>query len=404
MDPIRKDIHGAVRLALRYTRSESIPAKQEAIRWVQLNTIANFNRYSSTLHSGTALQVKPVAVEYTEEKQCDGREVLRDNFDAILTKYPEVMVFGEDSGFIGGVNQGLEGLQKKYGEIRVFDTGIREATIVGQAIGVAMRGLRPIAEIQYLDYLLYAIQILSDDVSTLQWRTMGGQKAPIIIRTRGHRLEGVWHSGSPMGMIINSLRGMYVCVPRNMTKAAGFYNTLLKADEPAIVIEPLNSYRLKEATPSNWGEFCEPLGMPEVIREGNDITIVSYGPTLRLCMDAAKQLEEMSISAEVIDIQTLLPFDLNHSIVNSVKKTNRLIVVDEDVPGGASAYILQQIIEIQGGYHHLDCEPKTLAAKEHRPAYGSDGDYFSKPGTEDIFEAVYAMMSESDPQKWPAIY
>ncbi|HTF05212.1 MAG TPA: thiamine pyrophosphate-dependent enzyme [Bacteroidia bacterium] len=404
MDPIRKDIHSAVRLALRYTRSESIPAKQEAIRWVQLNTIANFNRYSSTLHSGTALQVKPVAAEYAEEKQCDGREVLRDNFDAILSKYPEVMVFGEDSGFIGGVNQGLEGLQKKYGEIRVFDTGIREATIVGQAIGVAMRGLRPIAEIQYLDYLLYAIQVLSDDVSTLQWRTMGGQKAPIIIRTRGHRLEGVWHSGSPMGMIINSLRGMYVCVPRNMTKAAGFYNTLLKADEPAIVIEPLNSYRLKEATPSNWGEFCEPLGMPEVIREGNDITIVSYGPTLRLCMDAAKQLEELGISAEVVDIQTLLPFDLNHSIVNSVKKTNRLLVVDEDVPGGASAYILQQIIEIQGGYHHLDCEPKTLAAKEHRPAYGSDGDYFSKPGTEDIFEAVYAMMSESNPKQFPPIY
>lgn len=404
MDPIRKDIHSAVRAALRYTRNENTQAKQEAIRWVQLNTIANFNRYSSTLYSGTALEVKPVSPEYTEEKMYDGREVLRDNFDAILSKYPEVLIFGEDSGFIGGVNQGLEGLQKKYGEFRVFDTGIREATIAGQAIGVAMRGLRPIAEIQYLDYLLYAIQILSDDLSTLQWRTMGGQKAPVIIRTRGHRLEGVWHSGSPMGMIINSLRGMYVCVPRNMTKAAGFYNTLMRADEPAIVIEPLNSYRLKEKTPSNWGEFCEPLGVPEVLREGNDITMVSYGPTLRLAMDAAKQLDEMGISAEIIDVQTLLPFDRHHSIVNSVKKTNRLLVVDEDLPGGASAYILQQILEVQGAYQFLDCEPKTLAAKEHRPAYGTDGDYFSKPGAEDIFEAVYAMMSESDPQKWPAIY
>lgn len=404
MDPIRKDIHGAMRLALRYTRNENIPAKQEAIRWVQLNTIANFNRYSSALHSGTALDVTPVAPDYTENKQCDGREVLRDNFDAILTKYPEVMIFGEDSGFIGGVNQGLEGLQKKYGEIRVFDTGIREATIAGQAIGVAMRGLRPIAEIQYLDYLLYAIQILSDDLATLRWRTMDGQKAPVIIRTRGHRLEGVWHSGSPMGMIIHSLRGMYVCVPRNMTKAAGFYNTLLNSDEPAIVIEPLNSYRLKENAPSNWGEFCEPLGVPEIIREGNDLTIVSYGPTLRLCMEAAKQLEEMGISAEIVDVQTLLPFDRHHSIVNSVKKTNRLLVVDEDVPGGASAYILQQIVENQGAFQYLDSEPKTLAAKEHRPAYGSDGDYFSKPGAEDIFEAAYAMMSESDPHRFPAIY
>jgi pyruvate/2-oxoglutarate/acetoin dehydrogenase E1 component len=403
-DPIRKDIHSAIRAALRYTRSEDIASKQEAIRWVQLNTIANFNRYSSSLYSGKTLEVKPVAVDYAEEKMYDGREVLRDNFDAILAKYPEVIIFGEDSGFIGGVNQGLEGLQKKYGEIRVFDTGIREATIAGQAIGAAMRGLRPIAEIQYLDYLLYAIQILSDDLSTLQWRTMGGQKSPVIIRTRGHRLEGVWHSGSPMGMIINSLRGMYVCVPRNMTKAAGFYNTLLKGDEPAIVIEPLNSYRLKEKAPSNWGEFCEPLGMPEVIREGNDITIVSYGPTLRLAMDAARQLEEVGISAEIIDVQTLLPFDLNHSIVNSVKKTNRLLVVDEDVQGGASAYILQQILEVQNGYKHLDSEPRTLYGKDHRPAYGSDGDYFSKPGSEDIFEMAYAMLSECDPEMYPPIY
>ncbi len=404
MDPIRKDIHGAIRTALKYTRNENTASKQEAIRWVQLNTIANFNRYSSTLHSGKALEVKPVAVEYADDKMYDGREILRDNFDSILANNKEVIIFGEDSGFIGGVNQGLEGLQKKYGEIRVFDTGIREATIAGQAIGAAMRGLRPIAEIQYLDYLLYAIQILSDDLATLQWRTMGGQKAPVIIRTRGHRLEGVWHSGSPMGMIINSLRGIYVCVPRNMTKAAGFYNTLLRADEPAIVIEPLNSYRLKEKTPANWGEFCEPLGVTETIREGKDITIVSYGPTLRLAMDAAKQLEEVGISAEIIDVQTLLPFDLSHSIVDSVKKTNRLLVVDEDVSGGASAFILQQIVETQGAFQYLDSEPKTLAAKDHRPAYGSDGDYFSKPGAEDIFETAYAMLSESDPGKFPPIY
>lgn len=404
MDPIRKDIHGAVRMALRYTRKENFPAKQAAINWVKEQTAVNFERYSGKLYSGTALKVPAVAPVYTEEKQYDGREILRDNFDAILGKNPEVVIFGEDSGFIGGVNQGLEGLQKKYGEIRVFDTGIREATIAGQAIGMALRGLRPIAEIQYLDYLLYAIQILSDDLSTLQWRTVGAQKAPVIIRTRGHRLEGVWHSGSPMGMIINSLRGMYVCVPRNMTKAAGFYNTLLRADEPAIVIEPLNSYRLKERMPSNWGEFCEPLGMPEVIREGTDITIVSYGPTLRLCMDAAAQLSEAGISAEIIDVQTLLPFDLSHSIVESVKKTNRLLVVDEDVPGGASAYILQQIVEVQGAFRYLDADPKTLAAKEHRPAYGSDGDYFSKPGTEDIYEAAYEIMSDCDPSKFPPIY
>jgi pyruvate/2-oxoglutarate/acetoin dehydrogenase E1 component/TPP-dependent pyruvate/acetoin dehydrogenase alpha subunit len=404
MDPIRKDIHGAVRMALRYTRNEIFPAKQAAINWVKEQTAVNFERYSGKLHSGTALKVPAVAPVYSEEKQYDGREILRDNFDAILGANPEVVIFGEDSGFIGGVNQGLEGLQKKYGEIRVFDTGIREATIAGQAIGMALRGLRPIAEIQYLDYLLYAIQILSDDLSTLQWRTVGGQKAPVIIRTRGHRLEGVWHSGSPMGMIINSLRGMYVCVPRNMTKAAGFYNTLLRADEPAIVIEPLNSYRLKERMPSNWGEFCEPLGMPEVIREGTDITIVSYGPTLRLCMDAAAQLAEAGISAEIIDVQTLLPFDLSHRIVESVKKTNRLLVVDEDVPGGASAFILQHIVEVQGAFRYLDTDPKTLAAKEHRPAYGSDGDYFSKPGTEDIYEAAYAIMSDCDPQKFPSIY
>jgi len=405
MDPIRKDILVALRTALRYVRNEKIAERQAIIDWLRLNKIANYNRYSAMLQSGTALQVAPVPVHYNPEvQQCDGREVLRDNFDAILSKYPEVCIFGEDSGFIGGVNQGLEGLQKKYGEIRVFDTGIREATIMGQAIGMAMRGLRPIAEIQYLDYLLYALQLMSDDLATVQWRTMGGQKAPVIIRTRGHRLEGVWHSGSPMGMIIHSVRGINVCVPRNMTQAAGFYNTLLKADEPALVIEPLNSYRLKERQPENWGEFCTPLGIPELMIEGTDITVVSYGSTLRLAMDAAKQLSELGISIEVIDVQTLLPFDIHHSIVESVKKTNRLLVVDEDVPGGASAFIMQQIVEVQGGFRHLDSEPRTLAAQEHRPAYGSDGDYFSKPSTEDIVECVYEMMNEVDPHRFPSLY
>jgi pyruvate/2-oxoglutarate/acetoin dehydrogenase E1 component/TPP-dependent pyruvate/acetoin dehydrogenase alpha subunit len=405
MDPIRKDILVALRMALRYVRNEKIVERQAIIDWLRLNKIANYNRYSALLQSGTASHIAPVPVQYnTEVQQCDGREVLRDNFDAILSKYPEVCIFGEDSGFIGGVNQGLEGLQKKYGEIRVFDTGIREATIMGQAIGMAMRGLRPIAEIQYLDYLLYALQLMSDDLATVQWRTMGGQKAPVIIRTRGHRLEGVWHSGSPMGMIIHSVRGINVCVPRNMTQAAGFYNTLLKADEPALVIEPLNGYRLKEQQPENWGEFCTPLGIPELIIEGTDITVVSYGSTLRLVIDAAKQLSELEISIEVIDVQTLLPFDIHHSIVESVKKTNRLVVVDEDVPGGASAFIMQQIVEVQDGFRHLDSEPRTLAAQEHRPAYGSDGDYFSKPSIEDIVECVYEMMNEVDPNRFPSLY
>lgn len=404
MDPSRRDILIAARSALRYMRGENTGVRQALAQWIRKSIDINFERYSSTLYSGTAMRVAAQLPVYADDKNCDGREILRDNFDSILGKYPEVCIFGEDSGFIGGVNQGLEGLQKKYGEIRVFDTGIREATIIGQAIGMALRGLRPIAEIQYLDYLLYAIQLMSDDLSTVQWRTVGGQKAPVIIRTRGHRLEGVWHSGSPMGMIINAVRGMYVCVPRNMTQAAGFYNTLLHADEPAIVIEPLNSYRLKERMPSNWGDFRTPLGVPELLRSGTDVTIVSYGPTLRLCLDAARQLDEAGISAEIIDVQTLLPFDVHHSIVESLKKTNRLVIVDEDVPGGASAFILQQVLEVQEGYRYLDSQPVTLTGKEHRPAYGSDGDYFSKPGTEDIYEAVYALMNESDPAKWPSLY
>jgi pyruvate/2-oxoglutarate/acetoin dehydrogenase E1 component len=330
--------------------------------------------------------------------------VIRDNFDALFTKYPEALVFGEDAGNIGDVNQGLEGMQEKYGELRVTDAGIREATIIGQGIGLALRGLRPIAEIQYLDYLLYAIQILSDDLATLQYRTFGRQKAPLIIRTRGHRLEGIWHSGSPMGMIINAIRGIHVLVPRNMTQAAGFYNTLLEADEPALVIECLNGYRLKEKAPLNYGEFKTPIGIIETLREGKDITLVSYGSTLRLVEQAANELAEIGIDCEVIDIQSLLPFDINKDIVKSIAKTNRLLVIDEDVPGGASAYILQQIVEVQDGYSYLDSKPQTLTSKAHRPAYGTDGDYFSKPSVDDVYEKIYAMMSEARPNQYPDLY
>ena len=329
---------------------------------------------------------------------------MRDNFDAILKKYPEVIVFGEDAGHIGDVNQGLEGLQEKYGIERVSDTGIREATIIGQGIGLAMRGLRPIAEIQYLDYLLYALQIMSDDLATLRYRTFGKQIAPLIIRTRGHRLEGIWHSGSPMGGIINNIRGIHVLVPRNMTKAAGFYNTLLLGDDPALVIECLNGYRLKEKLPTNLGEFTTPIGVVEIIRPGNDMTVISYGSTLRIVDQAAKELSQVGINIEVIDAQSLLPFDLNHETVKSVAKTNRLLVVDEDVPGGASAYLLQEIIENQNGYQYLDSKPATLSAKAHRPAYGSDGDYFSKPSTEDVFEKVYEMMHEVYPERFKSLY
>ncbi|HLC83686.1 MAG TPA: transketolase C-terminal domain-containing protein [Bacteroidia bacterium] len=393
---------------MRLTRNENIAAKKQLSDWISESKLANYDRYSSYLQSESefsALKVKSVKAEFSgEAKMVDGRELLRENFNTILAKYPEVLIFGEDSGKIGGVNQGLEGLQEKYGEIRVFDTGIREATIMGQAIGLAMRGLRPIAEIQYLDYLLYALQIMSDDLATIQYRTKGAQKAPVIVRTRGHRLEGIWHSGSPMGMIINSIRGIHVCVPRNMQQAAGFYNTLLAADEPALVIEPLNGYRLKEQLPSNLGEYKIPLGVVETINEGTDVTLVTYGSCCRIAMEAIKQLAEADISVDLIDVQTLLPFDLNHSIVESVKKTNRLVVLDEDVPGGASAYILQKVLEEQNAYQYLDSEPRTLAAKDHRPAYGSDGDYFSKPSADDVFDTVYELMHESNPNKFPRIY
>ncbi len=406
-EPIRKDIHVAAKKAIRKTIGSTSSAREQLVNWVKTSTAENFDRYGSHLYSDSPIKVTNIegkAVEYADQKQCDGREILRDNFDAILAKYPEVIIFGEDSGKIGGVNQGLEGLQLKYGEHRVFDTGIREATIMGQAIGLAMRGIRPIAEIQYLDYLLYALQIMSDDLATVQWRTKGLQKAPVLIRTRGHRLEGVWHSGSPMGMIVHACRGINICVPRNMTIASSFYNTLLQSDEPALIVEPLNSYRLKENQPSNFGEYKTPLGIPEVLTEGSDITLVTYGSTTRLAQEAVNSLKEVGINVELIDVQTLIPFDIHHSIVNSVKKTNRLVVLDEDVPGGASAYILQKIVEEQGAYQYLDAKPTTITAKEHRPAYGSDGDYFSKPSVDDIFEVLYGVMNEFDPQRFPKIY
>ena len=405
-EPIRKDILTTARKVLRMIINEN--GKTQLATWIT-NYIAKIQpKFSSHLFSEsnenilTSTEVVPTYDAAADE--VDARLVLRDNFDTLFTKYPEALIFGEDSGNIGDVNQGLEGMQEKYGELRVADVGIREATILGQGIGMAMRGLRPIAEIQYLDYLLYAIQIMSDDLATLQYRTAGRQKAPLIIRTRGHRLEGVWHSGSPMGMIINAIRGIHVLVPRNMTKAAGFYNTLLEKDEPALVIECLNGYRLKEKMPTNLGEFKTPIGVVETIREGSDITLVSYGSTLRLVEQAAKELENFGISSEIIDVQSLLPFDIKQDIVKSIAKTNRVLVIDEDVPGGASAYILQEIIEVQNGYQYLDSAPQTLTAKSHRPAYGTDGDYFSKPSIEDIFEKVYSIMHEVNPIKYKSLY
>tara|TARA_B100000508_G_C11465718_1_gene282263 strand:+ start:8056 stop:10506 length:2451 start_codon:yes stop_codon:yes gene_type:complete len=406
-EPIRKDIFNRVRSVIRTVRGEDSEARTALINWFKNKRKENFDRYSSHLHSQSdkaVLNIDPVDIEYDdEEKMEDGRIILRENFAKIFEKYPETLTFGEDTGKIGGVNQSMENMQEQFGELRVSDTGIRECTIVGQGIGMALRGLRPIAEIQYLDYLLYAIQVMSDDLATIQYRTKGGQKAPLIIRTRGHRLEGIWHSGSPMGMIINAVRGINVCVPRNMTQAAGMYNTLMEADEPALVIEPLNGYRTKERIPSNLGEFKIALGQPEIVQEGEHLTMVSYGSTFNLCIEAAKILQQAGISVELIDVQTLLPFDVDHVISESLEKTSRLMIVDEDVSSGATAYILDQVLVKQKAYYLLDSEPVTVSAQDHRPAYSTDGDYFSKPSTDDIFDAAYELMHEADPEQFPAL-
>ena len=406
-EPLKKDVLATARKTLRYLIGETSQAKNDLIQWIDKYTRQTHQEYSSQLHNesdSNAIQVEEVRPQYSSDaEEVDGRVVLRDNFDRIFATHPEVLIFGEDSGEIGDVNQGLEGLQKKYGELRIADTGIREATILGQGIGLAMRGLRPIAEIQYLDYILYALQTMSDDLASLRYRSAGRQKAPLIVRTRGHRLEGIWHSGSQMGGLVHLLRGIHILVPRNMTKAAGFYNTLLKSDEPALVVESLNGYRMKELMPSNLGEFTTPIGVVETVREGTDITLVSYGSTLRMVVEVATELQQVGIDAEVIDVQSLLPFDLNHDIVRSLAKTNRLLVIDEDVPGGASAYILQQILEVQDGWKYLDSQPQTLTAKNHRPAYGTDGDYFSKPSLEDMYEKVYEIMHEANPKKYPSL-
>lgn len=407
INPIRKDVVSTVRKALLALRFDPLENQANLKAWYIERQNINEDRYSSHLYSESlyrATLVPEVLAEYNEEAtRVDGREILQACFNHMLARDPRVFAIGEDVGKIGDVNQGFAGLQAKFGELRVTDTGIRECTIVGQGIGAALRGLRPIAEIQYLDYLLYALQILSDDLANLLYRTKGGQKAPLIVRTRGHRLEGVWHSGSPMGMILGSLRGMLVCVPRDMTQAAGMYNTLLQSDEPALMIECLNGYRLKEKMPSNIGEFTVPVGKPDILREGSDITVVTYGAMCKIVMEAADQLKELGISLEVIDVQTLLPFDIGHMIKNSIKKTNRVIFADEDVPGGGSAYMMQQVIEEQGAYVYLDSPPATLPAKAHRPAYSSDGDYFSKPSVDDVVEKAYSIMSEVDPGKYPQI-
>lgn len=406
-EPIKKDLAVSARKALRFVIGEESPEKAQLQDWISNYLKEMQPKYSSHLYSEFAdniTSLEAISPTYTNDnEQVDGRIILRDNFDKLFEKYPNALVFGEDTGNIGDVNQGLEGLQKKYGEFRVSDTGIRETSIIGQGIGMALRGLRPIAEIQYLDYIYYALQTLTDDLASLHYRTAGKQIAPLIIRTRGHRLEGIWHSGSPMGTLVHSLRGIHILVPRNMTQAAGFYNTLMKGSEPALVIESLNGYRLKEQKPDNLGEFCTPIGVVETIKEGEDITLLSYGSTLRMVHKVAKELLEVGIDAEVIDAQSLLPFDINHDVLKSVQKTNRLLVIDEDVPGGCSAYLLQEVVEKQGAYPYLDSAPQTLSAKAHRPAYSSDGDYFSKPNEEDIFEKVYEIMHEANPKNYPKL-
>ena len=404
-EPLRKELYQIFKSALRITIKENTNARKSVLSWFEKQKELLFDKYNSNVYntySSSSLNKGKVAPTFNSEELIDGRLILRNNFRTLFKRHPEILTFGEDTGKIGGVNQAMEGMQEEFGEIRVFDTGIREASIIGQGIGLALRGLRPIAEIQYLDYLLYAIQIMSDDISTLAYRTKGSQKCPLIIRTRGHRLEGVWHAGSPMGGIINLVRGMIVCVPRNMLKAAGFYNTLINSDDPALVIECLNGYRLKEKEPSNYGDFTTPIGVPEIVRTGDDVTVVSYGSTFNLCEQAADILADMNISCELIDVQTLLPFDINHMIVNSLKKTNKIIFIDEDVPGGATSFMLNEVINVQKGYYHLDAQPITLSAKEHRPAYGSDGDYFSKPNVDEIIDAIYGIMHEYNPSSYPS--
>lgn len=410
-NPIRKDIFSTAKRIMRYVCLDC-PVRAELQKkvtgWLKEKKYENEIRYSSNLYTEgekSALKVKIQPPLYNDDPQLIyAREMLQKNFDHLFAKYDNLVTFGEDSGKIGDVNKGLEGLQEKYGDLRVSDTGIRETTIIGQGIGLALRGFRPIAEIQYFDYLLFGLQTISDDLATLHWRTNGGQSAPLIIRTRGHRLEGIWHSGSPLSMVINSIRGVYVCVPRDMTRAAGFYNTLLQANDPALVIEPLNAYRLKEPFPTNIGEFTVPLGIPEILTNGNDITLVTYGSCVRIAQAAIEQLKEFNVSVELIDVQTLLPFDINQIILESIKKTGRVIFFDEDVPGGATAFMMQQVMEEQKAFYYLDSEPRTLSANEHRPAYASDGDYFSNPNAEEVFEMAYAMMHEADPGKYPEIY
>jgi pyruvate/2-oxoglutarate/acetoin dehydrogenase E1 component len=403
--PLRRDIHSAAHEALRVLRDEANPSRQVLVQWKNEQDAVNTERYDSHLQSGKGMAVKEVKPSYSSSSPTVmGFEIMNAAFDSILGRDPRVVAFGEDVGFLGDVNQGLKGMQEKYGALRVTDTGIRETTILGQAIGMAMRGLRPICEIQYLDYVLYALQIMSDDLANLHWRTVGGQAAPVIVRTRGHRLEGIWHAGSPMAGIIHLLRGIHVLVPRDMTRAAGFYNTILKSDEPAVIVEVLNGYRIKERLPDNIAEFTVPLGIPEVIRAGSDVTVVTYGACCRIALDAAHKLSKAGIEIEVLDVQSLLPFDIHSRTVESLKKTNRVLFLDEDVPGGATAYMLQEVIEKQGGYYHLDSEPRTLAAKAHRPAYGSDGDYWSKPNAETVFDTVYEMMHEVDPNQYPSIH
>jgi 2-oxoisovalerate dehydrogenase E1 component len=407
-EPFRVDIFKAVFKVLTVTASLSSPSRTQLIVWRNKHNELNKERYSSHLYSESNESVANVPqkqIIYADDApKVNGSEIMNRCFEENMTRDPRIIAFGEDVGQLGDVNQGFIGLQEKFGVLRVSDTGIREATIIGQAIGMAMRGLRPIAEMQYLDYVLYGLQLMSDDLATVQWRTKGGQKAPAIIRTRGHRLEGVWHAGSPMAGIINLVRGMYVCVPRNMTQAAGMYNTLLRSDEPAIVVEVLNGYRLKEVMPSNAGEFTVPLGIPEVLRQGTDITIVTYGPLCRIATDASALLEELGVSAEVIDVQTLLPFDTTGVIVQSLKKTNRVLFLDEDVPGGTTAFMMQEVLEKQGGYSYLDSAPKTLTANEHRTAYGSDGNYWTKPESEHIIESVMTIMHETNPVKYPLFW